>query len=157
MVDTTPNRGMTPIVKTVAGWVKGITFLFGLYIILFGHITPGGGFAGGVILALVYVLMTLCCGKQNALRKMPLHWAAELDSVGAIMFLIIAWLGMWSILGGSFFSNYIAKWNPGLPYHIFSSGTIPLCNIAIALKVAASLFLIFMLLVTTKVIHEPNE
>ena len=115
------------------------------------------GFAGGVILALVFVLMTLCCGKQNALRKMPLHWAAELDSVGAIMFLVIAWLGMWSILGSYFFTNYIAKWSPGLPYHIFSAGTIPLCNIAIALKVTASLFLIFMLLVTTKVIHEPNE
>ncbi len=157
MVDITPNRGMTPIVKTIAGWIKGITFLFGLYIILFGHLTPGGGFAGGVILALVFVLMTLCCGKENALRKLPLNWAAELDSVGAIMFLIIAWLGMWSILGGSYFTNYIAKWNTGLPYHIFSAGTIPLCNMAIALKVAASLFLIFMLLVTTRVIGKPNE
>lgn len=157
MVDINPNRGMTPIVRTVAGWIRGITFLFGLYIILFGHITPGGGFAGGVILALVYVLMTLCCGKENAFRKLPLHWAAELDSVGALMFLVIAWLGMWSILGGTFFTNYIARMNPGLPYHIFSAGTIPLCNIAIALKVAVSLFLIFMLLVTAKIIHKPNE
>jgi multicomponent Na+:H+ antiporter subunit B len=157
MVDLTPNRGMTPIVKTIAGWIKGITFLFGIYIILFGHLTPGGGFAGGVILALVYVLMTLCCGKENALRKMPLNWAAELDSVGALMFLVIAWLGLWSVLGGSFFTNYIARMDPGVPYRILSSGTIPLCNIAIALKVAASLFLIFMLLVMTKVIHKPNE
>ena len=157
MVDLTPNRGMTPIVQTVAGWIKGIIFLYGIYIILFGHITPGGGFAGGVIIALTYVLMTLCCGKENAFRKMPLHVAAELDSVGALMFLVIAWLGMWSILGGTFFTNYITRLNPGLPYHIFSSGTIPLCNIAIALKVGASLFLIFMLLVMTKVIHKPNE
>jgi multisubunit Na+/H+ antiporter MnhB subunit len=124
---------------------------------LFGHITPGGGFAGGVILALTFVLMTLCCGKGNSLRKMPLHVAGELDSVGALMFLIIAWLGTWSILGGKFFTNYIARLNTGVPYTIFSSGTIPLCNIAIALKVGASLFLIFMLLVMTNVIHKPNE
>ncbi len=157
MVDLTPNRGMTPIVQTIAGWTKGLVFLFGIYIVLFGHITPGGGFAGGVILALTFVLMTLCCGKESALRKMPMHIAAELDSVGALMFLVIAWLGVWSILGGTFFTNYIAKWNRGLPYHILSSGTIPLCNIAIAVKVAVSLFLVFTLLVMTRVIHKPNE
>ena len=157
MVELKPNRGMTPIVQTIAGWIKGIVFLFGIYIILFGHVTPGGGFAGGVILALTFVMMTLCCGKENALRRMPLHVAAELDSVGALMFLIVAWLGTWSILGGTFFTNYISKWSPGLPYRILSSGTIPLCNIAIAIKVAVGLFLIFMLLVLTRVMHKPNE
>jgi multicomponent Na+:H+ antiporter subunit B len=157
MVELTPNKGMTPIVQTIAGWIKGIIFLYGIYIILFGHITPGGGFAGGVILALAYVLITLSNGKEASLKKMPLHVAGELDSVGALMFLIIAWLGMWSILGGTFFTNYIARFNAGIPYHLFSSGTIPLSNIAISIKVAASLFLIFMLLVMTKVIHKPNE
>jgi multisubunit Na+/H+ antiporter MnhB subunit len=157
MVDLTPNRGMTPIVRTIARWLRGIVFLFGIYIILFGHITPGGGFAGGVILALTYVLMTLCCGKETSLSKMPLHVAGEIDSLGALMFLVIAWLGVWGVLGGGFFTNYIAKYNTGLPYHLFSGGFIPLCNIAIAVKVGASLFLIFMLLVTTKVIHKPDE
>jgi multicomponent Na+:H+ antiporter subunit B len=44
-------KGMTVIVKTISGWVKVLIFLFGINIILFGHLTPGGGFAGGVILA----------------------------------------------------------------------------------------------------------
>ena len=44
-------KGMTVIVKTIASWVKVLIFLFGLYIIIFGHLTPGGGFSGGVILA----------------------------------------------------------------------------------------------------------
>ena len=157
MVDNTSNKGMTPIVQTIAGWIKGIIFLFGLYIILFGHLTPGGGFAGGVILALVYVLITLSNGSEASLRKMPLNVAGELDSVGALMFPVIAWLGIGSILGGRFFINYIARYNPGIPFHLFSAGTIPLNNIAIALKVGASLFLVFMILVMAKVVHKPSE
>jgi multisubunit Na+/H+ antiporter MnhB subunit len=50
-------KGMTVIVKTISSWVKVLIFLFGIYIILFGHLTPGGGFAGGVILASSYVLL----------------------------------------------------------------------------------------------------
>jgi multisubunit Na+/H+ antiporter MnhB subunit len=157
MVELPPKKGMSPIVQTVVGWVKGIVFVFGLYILLFGHITPGGGFAGGVILALGYVMMTLCCGKENALRRLPLNWAAELDSAGALMFLVIAWLGVSSILGGRFFTNYIAKYSTGIPYHIFSAGTIPLCNIAIGIKVAASLFMVFIIMVTTDVIRGSND
>jgi hypothetical protein len=30
MVDLTPKRGMTLIVQTIAGWLKGIIFLFGI-------------------------------------------------------------------------------------------------------------------------------
>jgi multisubunit Na+/H+ antiporter MnhB subunit len=157
MVDLPDNRGMSPIAKTVVGWVKGIVFVFGIYIIFYGHLTPGGGFAGGVILALGYVMMSLCCGKENALRRMPLGIASELDSVGALMFLVIAWLGMFGVLGSSFFGNYIAKFNPGLPFHLFSAGTIPLCNIAIAIKVAASLFLVYIVLVTTDIIPRSND
>ena len=56
-------KGMTLIVKTISSWVKMLVFLFGIYIILFGHISPGGGFAGGVILACSYVLIMLAFGR----------------------------------------------------------------------------------------------
>jgi multisubunit Na+/H+ antiporter MnhB subunit len=157
MVEFRP-KGMSPIVKTVSQWVKGFILVFALYITLYGHLTPGGGFAGGVILAMTFVLMTLCCGKQDALKRLPMDVASELDSVGALMFLIIALLGMSSGLGGAFFNNYIAKANPGQPFRLLSAGFIPLCNIAIALKVASSLFLVFILMVLLRVIYrEPSE
>jgi len=54
-------KGMTIIVKTISSWVKILIVLFGIYIILFGHLTPGGGFAGGVILASSYVLVSVRC------------------------------------------------------------------------------------------------
>jgi multicomponent Na+:H+ antiporter subunit B len=156
-MDGVTSSGMSLIVKTITGWVKGFILVFGIYIVLYGHLTPGGGFAGGVILALAFVLITLAYGKQEALRKFPLNIASELDSVGALMFLIIALLGIASGLGGTFFVNYIAKANPGRPFALLSAGTIPLSNIAIALKVASSLFIVYIMLVALKVVNPEPE
>ena len=73
------------------------------------------------------------------------------------MFLVIALLGITAGLGGTFFTNYIAKANPGEPFTLLSSGTIPLCNIAIALKVASSLFIVFLLLTLLRVVRTEPE
>ena len=152
------TKGMSPIVKAVSGWVKGFILMFGLYLVLYGHLTPGGGFGGGVVIAMAFVLLVLAFGKEEGLKRLPMHVAGELDSVGALMFLVIAILGMFAGLGGSFFNNFIAKANPGEPYSLLSAGTIPLANIAIALKVASSLFVVFMLLVLMRVVYtEPGK
>ena len=42
---------MTIIVKKTTQLIAGLVFLYGIYIIIHGHLTPGGGFAGGVVLA----------------------------------------------------------------------------------------------------------
>ncbi len=152
------TKGMTPIVQVVSGWVKGFIVVFGIYLVLYGHLTPGGGFGGGVVLAMALVLLVLAQGKEEGLRRLPMGVAAELDSVGALMFLAIALLGMFAGLGGSFFINFIAKANPGEPYSLLSAGIIPLANIAIALKVASSLFVMFMMLVLMRVVYtEPGK
>ena len=57
-------KGMSIIIKTISSWIKILIFLFGIYIIIFGHLTPGGGFAGGVILASSYVLIMLAYGRD---------------------------------------------------------------------------------------------
>ncbi len=136
-------NGMTIIVKTVAGWVKILIFLFGVYIVLFGHLTPGGGFAGGVILASSYVLLMLAFGRQYAERNLPLPMASKLDCAGALLFALIAVFGL--IIGGSFFVNFLYQhYLPGEAFHLVSAGSIPLSNIAIGLKVGASLFLVIL-------------
>ena len=137
--------GMTVIVKTVSSWVKVLIFLFGIYIILFGHLTPGGGFAGGVILASSYVLLMLAFGKSFVQENLPLPVASKLDSLGAFLFALIAILGL--VFGGTFFVNFLyQKYLPGQPFELVSGGTIPLSNIAIGLKVGASLFLVIFAL-----------
>lgn len=138
-------KGMTIIVKTISSWVKMLIFLFGIYIVLFGHLTPGGGFAGGVILASSYVLLMLAFGREFVEKNLSLPLASKLDCLGAFIFALIAVLGL--VFGGTFFINFLyQKYLPGEPLNLVSAGTIPLSNIAIGLKVGASLFLVILTL-----------
>lgn len=137
---------MTIIVKTITRLTVGLILLFGIYIVLHGHLTPGGGFAGGVIIALSFVHLMLAFGKDLALRKLSRSMACFFESLGGILFISIALLGY---VGGWFFLNFFT--NKGQPFHLFSAGTIPLCNIAISLKVGAGLFAVFAAIVALKV------
>ncbi len=136
--------GMTIIVKTISSWVKALIIVFGIYIILFGHLTPGGGFAGGVILASSYILLMLAFGRKTVEENLPLKAASKLDCVGALLFAAIAIAGLF--FGGSFFLNFLHQRSPGEPLRLISAGTIPLSNIAIGLKVGTSLFLVILML-----------
>ncbi len=146
------SKGMTPIVKTIARFVIGIIVIFGAYIVLYGHVTPGGGFSGGMILASAYVLLTLAFGKEMGLSKMSNTGASLLDNSGALAFAIIGLLGF---SGGYYFFNFLPK---GEPFHLFSGGMIPLANIAIGVKVTASVFAIFMALsIFGRIIYKAAE
>lgn len=142
-----PNKaGMTLIVKTITRLTVGLILLFGIYIVLHGHLTPGGGFAGGVIIALSFIHLMLAFGKDLALKKLSEAWASFFESLGAIMFLSIAILGF---VGGYFFLNFFI--GKGEPFRLFSAGIIPLCNVAICFKVGAGLFAVFVALVFLKI------
>jgi multisubunit Na+/H+ antiporter MnhB subunit len=134
------KQGMTPIVKTIVRFALGIMVIFGAYIILYGHLTPGGGFAGGVILACGYIILTLAFGKEISLRKMGNTAASVLDNLGALAFIVI---GIFGFTAGFFFKNFLSH---GRLFDLWSAGMIPLCNIAIGLKVTASLFAVFIAL-----------
>jgi len=137
----TEDPGMTLIVKTITRLTVGLILLYGIYIVTHGHLSPGGGFAGGVIIALSFIHLMLAFGKDLALEKLSRGVASFLENLGAIMFLTIALLGF---VGGYFFFNFFFK---GKPFDLFSAGIIPLCNVAICLKVGAGLFAVFVALV----------
>ena len=144
-------KGMTIIVKTISSWVKVLIVLFGIYIILFGHLTPGGGFAGGVILASSYVLLMLAFGGEFVKKDLPLSLVSKLDCLGAFAFIMNAILGL--VFSGVFFANFLVE-KYGQPLHLLSAGTIPFSNIAIGLKVGASLFLVIF---TLSAFHKGKE
>ena len=137
-------KGMSLIVKTVTRWVKVFIFLFGVYLIITGHLTPGGGFSGGVIIACSYILLTLAYGKDFAMGRFGTGSSKLLDSFGALIFLIVGLTGFGA--GGVFFANYLLKRFPSEELGILSSGSILISNIAIGIKVASSLFLVFIIL-----------
>jgi len=140
--------GMTLIVKTITRLTVGLILLFGIYIVLHGHVSPGGGFAGGVIIALSFIHLMLAFGKDFAFKRFDQARASLFESLGAVMFITIALLGL---TGGYFFLNFL---NKGEPFKLFSAGIIPLCNIAISFKVGAGLFAIFVAVVLIRIVRE---
>lgn len=134
------SEGMGEIVQTVVRWTKGFILTYGIYVMLYGHITPGGGFAGGVIIACGLILPALVGRQVDCNRKL----ASLLESGGVLLFLALAVMGIW-MTGGAFFHNFIDS-PAESHFTLFSGGIIPIANIGLGLKVASSLFLAFLVL-----------
>lgn len=137
---------MSKIVRTVAKLIFVITIVFGIYVILNGHLTPGGGFQGGAIIATGFALLMIAFGHDFIRRRKTVF--SLLESMGLLMFILLAFIGIKTIFFDNFLASPVAHGpNPGI---IFSAGVIPLMNIAVGLEVLAALtmVLIFMSRVT---------
>jgi multicomponent Na+:H+ antiporter subunit B len=145
---------MSLIVKTVCGWLKGFILLYGIHVILYGHLTPGGGFVGGVIAASAFVLITLAEGEREGLKTFSRKAASTCDSVGVLVFLAMALLGL--LLAGTFFVNFWTT-TESARFTLFSSGIIPACNIGIGLKVGSSLYLIVLVFTALQLALRPDS
>lgn len=140
---------MTKIVKSIARFLSPLIMVFGAYIILHGHLSPGGGFAGGVILAAGFILLTLAFGKEVPLKIISNQAANYLKSLGALLFISLALLGY---AGGYFFLNFLPKGEPGA-FH--SAGIIPYCDLGVGVMVGAALFSVFMAAIVLRI--KPKE
>jgi len=137
-------KGMTIIIKKVTQILCGIIFLYGIYIILHGHLTPGGGFAGGAIIAGAFILLVIAFGSESPYLKRSESNTSIVESGAILAFLIIAVLGL-SIAGyGIFFKNFLPKGKVG---NLLSAGLLPVYNIVVGIEVAAALFTIFLALI----------
>lgn len=145
------------IVRTVCRWLKPFILMYGVHVILYGHLTPGGGFAGGVIAACALVCILLVEGERAAKQTLTTHMAATWDSLGGLLFLGVATLGCW--VASAFFVNLLPTPESG-HFRLFSGGSIPFSNIAIGLKVCCSLYLVVMVLAAVprfRQRHQPGE
>jgi len=138
---------MTIIVQKVTQIMCGIIFLYGIYIIIHGHLTPGGGFAGGTIIAGSFILLVIAFGSEFLALKKEETGSSLLESGAILMFLAIAAAGL--LIGGVgiFFVNFLPKGTVG---SLISAGIIPLFNIAIGIEVAAALLTVFLALLIYK-------
>ena len=135
------QSGMTFIVKTITNLITGFMLVFGAYVVLYGHITPGGGFPGGVMIALTYILITLAYGRKVVESIVSGVAGSIMDDIGAIAIVILGLIGLY--IGGTFLYNFLPKGNP---FDLFSAGYIILYNLAIMLKVGMSLYIVFLAL-----------
>jgi len=137
---------MTIIVKKMTQVLVGIIVLFGAYIITHGHLTPGGGFAGGTIIAGAFILLILAYGDDIMHLRATKEGSSRLENIALFMFLLFGSLGM-LMIPSVFFKNYLP---PGTIGELLSAGVIPLFNIFVGIEVAAALFTIFLAFVILK-------
>ena len=108
-----------------------LILLFGAYIFIHGHLTPGGGFQGGAIIASAFLLVYLGYRRIQVNRV----WSKAVESVGGLVFIVLGLVGL-TVGGGYFLSNFLPK---GEIYSLFSAGIIPVIYIAVGFKVGSEL------------------
>lgn len=123
-----PDAGF--ILQAGADLLFPLLMMVGLYIILHGHLTPGGGFQGGVILAAAFFLPVLA----RPGRVMDDRSVSLIEGLAGASFIIIGLLAMFG--GEAFLTPLLGK---GLTGTLFSAGTLPLLYLAVGLKVGAEL------------------
>lgn len=133
------SKGLSFIVKRSLGILTPFIALFGFYIITHGHLTPGGGFQGGVILAAISIIFSIVYGSAFDYRRYSPQTKTALETLGALTFLAIGLAGI--VLEGSFLANlgFLTAETGSL----ISAGSIPYINIGVGFKVGAGLAIIF--------------
>jgi multicomponent Na+:H+ antiporter subunit B len=91
------------VVTAVCRLVVPFAQIFGLYVIMHGHSSPGGGFQGGVILASSFMLLAVGDGIEEVRRRFSLLAVTVLTSAGV---LIYAGIGVVCLLLGANYLDY---------------------------------------------------
>ena len=117
-----------------------IIFIFGIYVILNGHLSPGGGFSGGAILGAGLILYTSAFGFKKT-QKFFNEMIYKIAKITALC--------MYGIIGSYFYitgANGIENHIPlGIPGHILSGGIILPIDICVGLEVACTMYAFYAL------------
>lgn len=117
-----------------------IIFMFGLYVVMNGHISPGGGFSGGAVIGAGLILYASCYG----FKKTQCFFNEKVYKIVKVSALILYAL----IMGVYFYcgANNIPLDIPlGTPGNILSAGIILPINILVGLEVACTMYAFFAL------------
>ncbi|MBN2781433.1 MAG: Na(+)/H(+) antiporter subunit B [Candidatus Marinimicrobia bacterium] len=125
------KREASGILRSGTVFLFPLVLLYGIYIFLHGHLTPGGGFQGGVVIASGIVLLLLA-GVSAKISGTVLHW---IESLSGAVYVALGVLGI--VLAAGFLDNRILP--AGEFGRLLSAGAIPLIYSLIGLKVGAEL------------------
>ncbi|UCD12897.1 MAG: hypothetical protein JSW60_04845 [Thermoplasmatales archaeon] len=144
---------MSKIVRTITSITFPFAMIYGLYVIAHGHLTPGGGFQGGAVVASACAMILVAFGSKWTIDKIKEKKLSAFESLGAIGFIALALLGL--VFGVAFFNNFLTGSNflfGNIPptgsvfADINTGGVLPLMNFAVGLKVIAGLFVIVLVM-----------
>jgi multicomponent Na+:H+ antiporter subunit B len=124
-------RSASELLESSSQVIVPIIFMVGIYIFINGHLTPGGGFQGGAVIASGVLLMMMSNPKFGVSHKI----VAFVESISGFVFVIAGVLGL--VFAGGFLDNHVL--GLGKFGEIFSAGIIPVIYIFVGLKVGAEL------------------
>ncbi len=131
---------MTVIVRTIVRGLLPALLAFGVYIVTYGHLTPGGGFQGGMIIVGTVMSFYLAYG-YNIVRQFREEDLDLTEHIGALGYLFTGLLGVFA--GTLFLTNVIRGGEPG---SLLSGGIILVLNFVVGLKVASGTLLVLLIL-----------
>ncbi|MBM7571710.1 hydrogen gas-evolving membrane-bound hydrogenase subunit E [Aquibacillus albus] len=138
----------TMIVSQTTKFFIPFLAVLGAYLILFGHLAPGGGFVGGVVMAVIPILLTITYRVEFSEYKFKPAKKKLAEDIGAIGFILLGLVGV--VTGSNFLANGQANFGPGNTGELISAGLIPFLNLMIGIKVGAGLAIIFNSLIKEK-------
>jgi multicomponent Na+:H+ antiporter subunit B len=105
----------------------------GVYIVVHGQLTPGGGFQGGVVLAAA-PLPVFLAGRYLRMKRIAPHRLVELgDAIGAAGYALVGVAGL--VFVGTFFKNFLPQ---GIPGHLLSAGQMDVASVCVGLEVSGA-------------------
>lgn len=138
------DRYMEPkndiIIQKVANFLVPVVFVFGIYVILNGHLSPGGGFSGGAIIGAGLIMYVSAFGFKKTALFFNEH-VYKIGKVSALCFYVCS-LSYYFFMGAHGYANHIPLGTPG---NIFSSGLILFINIFVGTEVACTMYAFYAL------------
>jgi multicomponent Na+:H+ antiporter subunit B len=125
------HKPASEIVETATELLLPMVILFGVYVFMNGHLSPGGGFQGGAIIASGTMFLLLALPESHISRLM----IAITESMSGFSYVVVGVLGV--VLAGGFLDNRIM--DLGTYGSLFSAGAIPLIYLFVGLKVGFEL------------------
>ena len=129
------------ILKQVSKVIIPCIQIFGVYIIFYGHLSPGGGFAGGTIIGTSFILYRIIYGKKLTDKTLP--YSRLLTYLCGAIMLYGVLKGYSFITGGNHLD--LPQPNLGTPGSILSGGFLLPLNILVGLIVAITIYFFFTL------------
>ena len=127
------RRPSSEILQTGASVLTPLIVMFGIYIFIHGHLTPGGGFQGGVVIASAMLLLAMAFTNMHFAHSL-IHW---LESLSGMAYVALGLFGLLLIGMDSFLDpRYLQL---GRYLHLFSAGAVPIIYSCIGLKVGSEL------------------
>lgn len=123
------------ILRKTAQVLIPLLVLFGIYVLLNGHLGPGGGFSGGAIIGSGFILYSLAYGPE---RLSSLISMKTYRTVVASSLFFYSLSKCYSFFCGA--NHYPTIFGPGTPGAIFSAGLILPLNVAVGLVVACTMY-----------------